>query len=358
MIIDVHTHVVPPMRAPSAAERAGGWPYIVSDGSALRVLQREVLLRSLTPPAWDTAARISQMDQYAVDAQAVMPAPFTFLYGCEPSLAADFAAEQNEAIAEFCAADPSRLVGFASVPLQDPERAVTELRRAMLSQGLRGVEIGTNAVALQLHDPELDPFFSAAEDLDVPVFIHPGPLEQAGRAVHSGLSFALARPVETELAAGSLVFGGVLERHPRLKICLAHGGGGVPAMTGRWEAGWAKRTPGVRPDSLSPRALLRRLWADTLTYDPFVLPLTERVFGANHLVVGTDMPFAAQESPPGAAAAEAARAGIFADPALDLDVLGANARTFLGIEAPDATAFAPEPAHESAHLAAQIGESQ
>jgi aminocarboxymuconate-semialdehyde decarboxylase len=335
MIIDIHTHAVPPVRAASAAEKAAGRPYTEDTGGSRRVLARGEVLRVLTPHAWDPAARLERMDAQGVEAQAVLPAPFTFLYGAEPGLAAEFAAEQNDAMATFCSAAPGRLTGFASVPLQDPGRAVAELRRAVLGLGLRGVEIGTNAVGLQLHDSGLDPFFGAAEDLGIPVFIHPGPLEKTGRTVHSGLAFALARPVETELATGSLVFGGVLERHPRLKACLAHGGGGVPATAGRWEHGWAKRTPGVRPDSISPRALLRRLWADTLTYDPAVLPLAERVFGSDHLVVGTDAPFAAQEDPPGAAAAEAARRGLFTDPALGLDAMTANARAFLGAAVPD-----------------------
>jgi aminocarboxymuconate-semialdehyde decarboxylase len=335
MIIDIHTHAVPPVRESSGAEKAAGRPYTEDSGGSRRVLAKGELLRVLTPHAWDPSARLERMDAHGVEVQAVLPAPFTFLYGADPGLAAEFAAEQNEAMASFCSACPSRLIGFASVPLQDPGHAVAELRRAILELGLRGVEIGTNAVGLQLHDTELDPFFRAAEDLDVPVFIHPGPLEKSGRSVHSGLAFALARPLETELATGSLVFGGVLERHPRLKICLAHGGGGVPATAGRWEHGWAKRTPGVRADSASPRALLRRLWADTLTYDPEILPLTERVFGSDHLMVGTDAPFAAQENPPGAAAAEAARRGLFADPALDVDAMAANARAFLGTAVPE-----------------------
>jgi aminocarboxymuconate-semialdehyde decarboxylase len=343
MIIDVHTHAVPPVRDPTAAERAAGRPYTTGEGGTRRVLARDTVLRELTPQAWDPSARLEEMDRLGVTAQAVMPAPFTFLYGCEPAMAAEFAAEQNEAIASFCAAAPARLIGFASVPLQDPQRAVAELRRSVRALGLRGAEIGTNAVTLQLHDAELDPFFAAAEELEAPLFIHPGPFRAADSVLHSGLAFALARPVETELAAGSLVFGGVLERHPRIRICLAHGGGGVPAIAGRWEAGWAKRTPGVRPDSVSPRALLRRLWADTLTYDPRVLPLTERTFGAGHLMVGTDTPFAVREDPPGAAVAEAARNRLFADPDLGTEAMAGNARGFLGMTVPAARTAVPTP---------------
>lgn len=330
MIIDVHTHAVPPMREPSSAERAVGWPYVTGVDGTRKAMRRDAVLRVLNPTAWDVEARLGQMDADGVSAQVVMPAPFTFLYDADPVLAADFAAEQNAAIAALCQADPERLIGFGSVPLQDPDRAVAELRRAVLGEGLRGVEIGTSAGRLELHDEGLDPFFAAAEDLDVPLFIHPGPLRNGGRADHSGLAFALARPLETEIAAGSLVFGGVLERHPHIRICLAHGGGGVPAIAGRWETGWERRTPGVRADSQNPRSLLRRLWADTLTYDPEILPLTERTFGADHLVVGTDIPFAAQESPPGAAAARAAVGGLFADKSLDLTAMASNTRALLG----------------------------
>lgn len=327
MIIDAHTHVVPSLRVPTRAERTAGWPYIVEDDGARTVMQGEKSLRRLTSPAWDVADRSTQMDRLGVATQVLLPAPFLFLYDRAPAVAAEFAEVQNEAIADFCAAAPERFVGFASVPLQDPERAVRTLRRAVKELGLRGVEIGTHAHSLLLHDAALDVFFAEAEALDVPVFVHPGPLDRPDRTAHNGLAFALARPVETELAVGSLVHGGVLERHPALRVCLAHGGGGIPALAGRMEIGWSRNTPGARAGSPSPRALLRRLYADTLTYDPYVLPLVERAFGPDHLVVGSDFPFATQESPPGAAVLAALREGLLSS--LDGDDLARNAGTFL-----------------------------
>lgn len=321
-LIDVHTHALPPLREPSQAERAGGWPEVRDADGVRRVSRGGKLVRELGPAAWDVTARVTAMDRDGVAQQVVSPAPFAFLYDAEPTLAAEFAAHLNDSIAGLCAQEPDRLLGFGSVPLQDPAVAVAELQH-VVGLGLTGVEIGSNAVTRQLHDPELEEFFAEAERLGVPLFLHPGPLDMLDRTGHNGLAFALARPVETELAIGSLAHGGVLERHPALRVCVAHGGAGVPALAGRWQAGWERRTPGVRPGSAAPRLLLARLWSDTLTYDPSTLASVASTFGLEHLVLGTDFPFTAQESPPGAAMAEAGLVPHWQDE------LAANARAFL-----------------------------
>lgn len=327
-LLDVHAHVLPELRKPSKLEVACGWPETQDAGGVRRVTRNGRLLRELRPVAWDLTARLEAMDREGIARQVVSPAPFTFLYDAAAVLTAEFAAHLNERIAALCAQAPERLIGFGSVPLQDTDRAVDELDHAITRLGLAGIEIGSNAGRLQLHDPELDAFFSAAEDLDVPLFLHPGPLDRLERTGHNGLAFALARPVETELAIGSLVHGGVLERHTRLRICVSHGGGGVPALAGRWQAGWERRTPGIRIGSVDPRSLLARLWADTLTYDPNTLPLVAKTFGTDHLVLGTDFPFAAQESPPGTAIATASAQGLVDIPRWE-QVLSTNAMSFL-----------------------------
>lgn len=328
-LVDLHAHVYPSLRTPSAREAELGWPRARSAGDQLQVFRGDRLVRTLTESAWDVAARLAEMDADGVRHQVVSPAPFAFLYDAPADLAADFAAHLNDQIAAFCGEAPERLTGFASVPLQDPERAVAELSH-VLDRGLAGVEIGTSAGRLLLHDEALSGFFAEAERLGVPIFLHPGPLERLERTGHNGLAFALARPVETEMAIGSLVHGGILERHPGLRVCVSHGGAGIPALLGRWQTGWQRQTPGVRPDSPDPRTLLRRLWADTLTYDPRVLSLVADAFGADHLVLGTDSPFTARESPPGGAVRDAVAAGL-----LDLGtadwaaVLARNAEAFL-----------------------------
>jgi aminocarboxymuconate-semialdehyde decarboxylase len=328
-LLDVHTHALPTMRRPSNFELAHGWLEISNRAGFRRVIRNGTAVRDLQPEAWDASARLEVMDRDGVDVQIVSPAPFAFLYDADPEVAAEFAAHLNEQIAAMCAADPRRLIGFGTVPLQDPESAIAELRHAVLDLGLAGLEIGSNPITARLHDHEMVPFFTVAEDLDVPLFLHPGPLGSLDRAGDNGLAFALARPVETEFAIGALVHGGILERHPRLRVCVSHGGAGVPAQAGRWQEGWRRRTPGVREASVSPRVLLRRLWADTLTYDPSTMSLLARTFGSDHLVLGTDFPFAAQESPPGAAFAEAVATGQF-DPESDWQqALCANTHYFL-----------------------------
>lgn len=331
-MLDVHTHILPPSvpDPPSAAAERAGWPVVERSGDRRRVHQAGRLVRTLTPPGWDADARLDEMDALGVAAQVLMPIPFTFCYEADPAVAERLARAQNDAIAVLVAAHPDRFFGLGTVPLQDPDRAVAELRRTRTDLLLSGVEIGTHVAGTSLHDPTLTPFWAAAEELGAAVFIHPGRFLAPDRTAHSGLDFGLARPVETSLAAGALVHGGVLTRHPGLRICLAHGGGCTAMMAGRWQRGW-ELLP--RPEALteaSPRELLTRLWVDTLTYDPSALGMAAEVFGAGRLVLGTDYPFTVAERPPGVAVADAVRAGGVPLTDWPADLTG-NARLFLGL---------------------------
>jgi aminocarboxymuconate-semialdehyde decarboxylase len=336
-MFDVHTHILPrsvPGPPSDAAERAG-WPVVDQQGDSRRVLQAGRLVRTLAPPAWDAGARLEDMDAMGVGAHVLMPIPFTFLYDAEPAVTDRLARAQNDAIAEICARHPDRFHGLGTVALQDPPRAVAELRRIVAELGLAGVEIGTHAADAPLHDERFASFFAMAEELGAAVFVHPGRPLAPERTAHNGLAFGLARPVETTLAAGSLVHGGILTRHPGLRVCLAHGGGGTAMLAGRWQRGWEVLP---RPDALAeagPRELLARVWVDTLTYDPDALGLAARVFGPDRLVLGTDYPFTVTERPPGEAVAQAVKHGSL--PGHDArwaDDLTHNARRFLTGDAP------------------------
>lgn len=331
-MLDVHTHILPPAvpDPPSAEAERAGWPVAERSGDRRRVHQAGRLARTLTPPGWDVGARLAEMDALGVAAQVLMPIPFTFCYDADPAITDDLARAQNDAIAAIVAAHPDRFHGLGTVPLQDPERAVAELRRIRTELRLSGVEIGTHVAGTSLHDPSLTPFWAAAEELGAAVFIHPGRSAAPDRTGHNGLDFGLARPVETSLAAGALVHGGVLTRHPGLRICLAHGGGCTAMMAGRWQRGWDLLP---RPEALteaSPRDLLARLWVDTLTYDPGALGLAAEVFGTDRLVLGTDHPFTVAERPPGTTVADAVRAGGLPLTDWPADLTG-NARLFLGL---------------------------
>ena len=334
-MLDVHTHFFPrDLAPPSAGAIAEGWPVVVDKGNQAEIYQRDKLVRILDSSAWDPAARLRDMDRAGIDAQVVMPTPFTFLYDADPEIAIQYARAQNDALAALVAEGEGRLYGLGTLPLQDPAAAETEAHRVRRTLAMHGVEIGTHAHRYLLHDSELDRVFRALDHLDAAVFVHPWQPVEPRRSSHNGLAFGLGRPVETELAVGSLVFGGVMDRHPGLRICLAHGGAGVPALRGRLHNGWQRQPTQSRTPMDDPRSVLRRFWADGLTYDSSVLTLAEDTFGTEHLVVGSDYPFAAQEHPIGASFAAAAARGSLQLGSEWQDRTTKNALAFLGTANP------------------------
>ncbi|MEV0057520.1 amidohydrolase family protein [Saccharopolyspora shandongensis] len=295
-MLDVHTHFFPPdLPPPSEAAAAEGWPVTATSGDTIRIFQRGKLVRTLGPNAWDAAARLRDMDREGVQAQVVMPTPFTFLYDADPEVTIRYARAQNDRLAELVTEGSGRFFGLGTIPLQQPDAAIAEARRLRHELGLHGVEIGTHAHRFQLHNEELAPVLAELAALGAAVFVHPWQPVAPHRSGHHGLAFGLGRPIETELAVGSLLFGGCLDRHPTLRICLAHGGAGIPALRGRLRNGWQRQND--RVPACDPRTALRRFWADGLTYDAGALTLAEDTFGPDRLVVGSDYPFAATESP-------------------------------------------------------------
>jgi len=240
---------------------------------------------------WDTELRLRDMDAHGVDVQVLAPTVFTFFYQHEPALALACAALQNDEIAAEIKRHPTRFLGIGGVPLQAPELAAQELERAMTTLGLRGAMIGTHVLGRNLDDPALAPFWATAERLDAFIFIHPQGGAGAERLGSYYLKNLVGLPFETTIAGASLVFGGVLERHPGLKICLAHGGGFVPYQAGRFRHGFD-----VRPEARSklkeaPEASIARLYYDTITHAQPTLEFLIATAGADHVLLGSDYPF-------------------------------------------------------------------
>jgi aminocarboxymuconate-semialdehyde decarboxylase len=206
-------------------------------------------------------------------------------------------AAANEHVAEVCALRPDRLVGLGGVSLQFPELAASQLRSAMTTLGLRGAEISTRAGDLELDDPRLDPFWQAAQDLGAVLFIHPPGNTLSGRLARYYLINLIGNPLDTTIALTHLIFGGVLERFPRLKIVAAHGGGYLPSYFSRTEHGHAVR-PELQTIPRPPREYLRQIWIDNLVFNPENLAHLVSVMGASRIVLGTDYPFdMGQENP-------------------------------------------------------------
>jgi len=243
-------------------------------------------------------ARIGDMDRLGIDVQAISPSPGQYYYFAPDELGRDCAQVVNDGIAEAVASQPGRLVGMGSVPLQNTEMAIAELRRCVNDLGLRGVEIGTNVAGDELADERIRPFFAAAEELDVLVFIHPLGFSHGERLAEHYLDNILGNPIESSIALSHLIFSGVLDSHPGLKLLVAHGGGYLPGYWGRMDHAYRAREDCSRHIDRQPSTYLRQVWLDTLVFDTEQLNFLVQTHGADKLCLGSDYPFDMSEADP------------------------------------------------------------
>ena len=252
---------------------------------------------SLSPALYDEGRMIRALDEMKLDAAAVAPPPEGFYYWAEPGAGERIARAFNDGIAAMARRHPDRLLGLGTVPMQDGQRAARELERAVAA-GLRGIEICTHVNGGDLDAPELTPVFAAAERLGVPIFIHPQNEGDIRRLRDYHLWNLVGFPTETALAAARLIFGGVFERFPRLRVILAHGGGYFPYQLGRLDHGYAVRQEARERLPRRPSDYLGSIYCDSLTHDDRALRfLLDRV-GDQHVVVGSDYPFGMQDRAP------------------------------------------------------------
>jgi len=297
-LIDVHTHVFDP-RLPDF-DAAADVPTVapMPDGR-IEVRFRGSTYRILDERSWSPERRLRDMDADGVDVQVLSATPITYGHTAPAGVATALARHQNDFLARMVASEPSRFAAFGSVPLQDPAAAVSELEHCVTDLGFWGIAIGTQVGDRPLCSPAFEVVWEAASRLGAVVFVHPVDHCVDPRIRRAGATFGLGMPVETSVAATSLLLGGVLDRHSSLRVCLAHGGGALPVVLPRLAHG---QEIGVGPGGAVASVLetARRLWCDSLTYDAASLILAAQRFGDDHIILGTDYPFAAQERPPGA----------------------------------------------------------
>jgi aminocarboxymuconate-semialdehyde decarboxylase len=199
----------------------------------------------------------------------------------------------NERIAEIVAKWPDRFVGLGTVPLQDPDLAVTELNHLVKTLGLRGVEINGNVNGMDLTDGRLglDKFFARVQELDVIIFIHPTGFTQGERLLDHYFNNVIGNPLETTVAASHLIFDGVMERYPKLKVVLPHGGGFLAHYWERMNHAYKARPDCRVSIGRKPTAYLEKFYFDTIVFDPAMLKNLVDRYGAEHVVLGTDYPF-------------------------------------------------------------------
>jgi aminocarboxymuconate-semialdehyde decarboxylase len=297
-LVDVHTHAIdddlPDLGRAYPHDR---WPIVQrANETEAQLMFGGVPYRAIDHRCWSPQARIKDMDREGVAMQVLSPIPVTFCYTASAAGAAELAAAQNEFFARIILEHPTRFAALAAVALQDPDRAVDEMRRCMRHPGFLGVEIGTRVGDTELADPSLDRFFAVAHELGALVLVHPSDQDLPHRVIEMGLGFGAGMPIETALAAAALVAREALARRPEVRICLAHGGGALPAMIGRLDKG--ATITGMAADSPElPSRLARQLWCDSLTYNREALHAAIEVFGPDHVVFGSDYPFQAMPEP-------------------------------------------------------------
>ncbi|WP_329298053.1 amidohydrolase [Streptomyces sp. NBC_00659] len=291
--VDVHAHVL----LPEVESLVDGLPGLAmaraldarrNGPTALAV--SGPMVRERIPQLTDPAARLAAMDAQGVDVQLVSPSPSHYHYWTDEETAEKLYRLANEATARHCSAAPHRLRGLGLVPLQHPDHTVGALDHA-LEQGLAGVEISSHAPGLELSDPAYEPFWSRAEETGAVIFLHPFGCTLDERLDQWYLSNTVGQPTENAVALSHLIFSGVLDRHPGLKVIAAHGGGYLPTHIGRSDHAWSARTDAAAGCAHPPSSYLKRLYFDSLVHDPSVLRELIRVAGPDRVLLGSDFPF-------------------------------------------------------------------
>jgi len=245
-----------------------------------------------------TDHRISEMDKYEIE-RAILSLQIVACqaeYDAKKSIA--LAHRGNDYLANAIAKRQGRLFGFAAVPLQDPGMAVTELNRSVKELGFRGVELCTNVRGVDLTRAGLEKFFARVEELGVMIFLHPFGTSLVGRMEDHYFPNTVGHPLDSALCVGHLVFDGYLERFPELKICIAHGGGYIPGYWGRFDHAFAHREDCRVSIKKKPSEYLKKLYFDTVVFDERELKNLIEIWGADHIMLGTDYPFDMAEPDP------------------------------------------------------------
>ena len=292
LTVDLHCHVYVP-----AAEEAVGDAFEMEMDFLFRFANeatREVNRRQaqeIYSKLTSVETRLADMDDMAIDIQAVSPAPLQYYYGLEPDLGRTSAQIINDHIAEIVDAHPDRFVGLGTVPMQEPDFAIAELDRAVRELGMRGVEICTSVAGEELSEDRFRKFFAKAEELDTLIFLHPNGFSDGDRLRDHYFTNVIGNPLDTTVAVSHLIFGGVLDAYPNLKICVAHGGGFLPAYSGRIDHAHASREDCRLRIQEKPTSYLRRLYFDTVVFTEHQLEYLVNLYGSDHIVLGTDYPY-------------------------------------------------------------------
>jgi aminocarboxymuconate-semialdehyde decarboxylase len=291
--IDCHTHILTDETIGLLAKEA---PWVApkltpidDDFSVLEIAGTPY--RPFPRGGWELERRFKDMAAAEVDVHVLSATPQTYLYDQDPAMTVATSVLQNDQIAKLVKAHPDRFTGIATLPMQTPDRAAEELTRAVQKLGMRGAMIGSNVVGKNLDDPSFEPVWAAAEELGAFMIIHPANVAGVDRLRSYYLQNLIGNPLDTTIAAACLVFGGVMERHPKLNVLLVHGGGFVPYQAGRWAHGWHVRPEPKVNVKKSPEPWINRFYYDTILHAKPQLEFLVASVGPTRVLMGSDYPY-------------------------------------------------------------------
>jgi aminocarboxymuconate-semialdehyde decarboxylase len=301
--IDIHSHVSVPEAAAHVA------PYLDLSANSLAHFstaetkavnaQQEIDRRSrMTGHGDGLSERLRDLDDMGIDIQVVMPPPPQCYYTVPIDISVKASQIVNNGMAEYVARKPDRFVALGTAPMADGLEATNELERAIRNLGLKGVQVLTNIAGLELSDPSLAPFWAKAEELGALIVVHPNGFTEGQRLSRFYFNNVIGNPLETAIALHYLIFDGVLERHPNLKLLAVHGGGYLGAYSSRMDHAWGARSDSRGTLPHPPSYYLKKIYVDSVVFSTHQLAALIDLFGDDHVLIGTDYPFDMAEADP------------------------------------------------------------
>ena len=301
LTIDIHTHIIPE-HIPDFTKKFGYGDFMSLEHHkpcCARMMRGKTFFREIEENCWSAEKRLEDCARHEVHIQVLSTIPVMFNYWAKPKDCLETSQFFNDHIADIIHRFPKKFIGLGTVPMHEPELAIGEIERCK-KIGLSGIEIGSHINQWNLDAPELFPVFEICSKLNMAVFVHPWAMMGRKQMHKYWLPWLVGMPAETSLAICSMIFGGVFERLPGLRVAFAHGGGSFPATIGRIEHGFLQRPDLVAIDNnKNPRNYLGKFWLDSLVHDDFMLNYIIKLMGADRIALGSDYPFPLGETTPG-----------------------------------------------------------